>query len=422
MLLRFRVANHRSIRDECELSLIGSESGESRARATGLSHEGRDVSALPVLGVFGANAAGKSNLLSALREMRAAVRTSFADWAKTPGVPRKPFKLDRESAEETSLYEVDLTLGRSRTRFTYGFELSDERVEAEWLHAYPNGKREIWFDREAGRPEAEGGEFVFEGDGFKGRRDDLVALTRSDALFLSTGATLNDPQLSALHRWFLDNLWLVTPGADVEHRTRWTQELIEQNVKDGYRERVMNLLAAADLGITGMDVDPETGAVRLRHRTADGDETPLDFLTEESFGTHAWFAFLGPMLTVLDKGAVLLVDELDSSLHPTLAAEVVRIFQDPKANPRNAQLIFTTHDATLLGSEVLDRPLGRDQVWITIKSRSGATELYPVTAAHPKDGENLERGYLRGRYGGVPRVSAGEIARELSWQEEKATA
>ncbi|MFE7107783.1 ATP/GTP-binding protein [Streptomyces sp. NPDC057575] len=125
---------------------------------------------------------------------------------------------------------------------------------------------------------------------------------------------------------------------------------------------------------------------------------------------------------VLDKGAVLLVDELDSSLHPTPAAEVVRIFQDPKANPRNAQLIFATHDATLLGSEVLDRPLGRDQVWITIKSRSGTTELYPVTAARPKDSENLERGYLRGRYGGVPRVSGGEIARELSWQEEKATA
>ncbi|MEU2132538.1 AAA family ATPase [Streptomyces sp. NPDC018352] len=377
------------------------------------------MSAVPVLGIFGANAAGKSNLLSALREMRAAVRTSFADWAKTPGVPRKPFKLDRVSAGETSLYEVDLTLGRSRTRFTYGFELSDERVEAEWLHAYPNGKREIWFDREAARPEAEGGEFVFEGDGFKGRRDDLVALTRPDALCLSTGATLNDPQLSALHRWFLDNLWLVTPGADVEHRTRRTQELIEQSVKDGYRERVRHLLAAADLGITGMDVDPETGAVRLRHRAVDGDETPLDFLTEESFGTHAWFAFLGPMLTALDKGAVLLVDELDSSLHPTLAAEAVRIFQDPKANPRNAQLIFTTYDTTLLGSEVLDRPLGRDQVWITIKSWSGATDLYPVTAAHPKDGENLERGYLRGRYGGVPRVSAGEIARELFWQEGK---
>ncbi|MCX4845033.1 ATP/GTP-binding protein [Streptomyces sp. NBC_00893] len=422
MLLRFRVANHRSIRDECELSLIGSDPGDGNARATGLHHDGHTVAALPVLGIFGSNAAGKSNMLSALSDMRHAVRTSFADWTKSPGVPREPFKLDPACAEETSLYEVDLSLGRSGTRFTYGFELSDERVEAEWLHAYPGGKRETWFDREAGRPDAEGGEFVFEGGGFKGNQELLVSVTRDDALFLSTAATLNDPQLSALHRWFLDNLWLVTPGEDAGHRSRWTLDLIEQNAKDGYRERVLRLLAAADLGVTGMEVDPETGAVRLRHRTADGTDVPLDFLTEESFGTHAWFAFLGPMLTVLDKGAVLLVDELDSSLHPTLAAEVVRIFQDPKANPRDAQLIFTTHDATLLGSEVLDRPLARDQVWIAAKDRSGATEIYPLTAAHPKDGENLERGYLRGRYGGVPRVSAGEIARELSWQEEKATA
>ncbi|MFE3824226.1 ATP/GTP-binding protein [Streptomyces sp. NPDC059092] len=119
---------------------------------------------------------------------------------------------------------------------------------------------------------------------------------------------------------------------------------------------------------------------------------------------------------------MLLVDELDSSRHPTLAAEVVRTFQGPKANPRDAQLIFTTHDATLLGSEVLDRPLGRDRVWITAKDRTGATELYPLTAARPADGENLERGYPRGRYGGVPRVSAGEIAREVPWQEAKASA
>ena len=91
-------------------------------------------------------------------------------------------------------------------------------------------------------------------------------------------------------------------------------------------------------------------------------------------------------------------------------------------NPRGAQLIFTTHDATLLGKEVLDRPLGRDQVWVTAKRRSGETELYPLSEAKPRKEENLERGYLRGRYGGVPRVTAGEIARELSWPETKATA
>ncbi|MET9850737.1 AAA family ATPase [Streptomyces ossamyceticus] len=464
VLLRFRVANHRSIRDECELSLVAAEH-EGTARSTGLREDGLDIGVEPVVGVFGANASGKSNLLSAMRYMRRAVRESFAEWTKLPDVPREPFKLDPGALDETSLFEVDLALGAKRTtRYTYGFELSDERVEAEWLYAYPDGKRVVWFDREADRPLREGGEFVFdESDiGFRGRRDDLVAFTRPNALFLSTAAALNDPQLSAVHRWFLDNLWLVTPGEDVAARTEWTRRLLMDaraasrdpdahldkdaraaravsrnkdthlgndprarsaaSAKKGtgdYPERLAQLLAIADLGLTGVDIDRETGEVTLRHRTPDGGEAPLDFRTEESLGTHSWFAFLGPVLHVLDSGSTLLVDELDSSLHPTLAAEVVRLFQDPRANPRDAQLIFTTHDATLLGSEVLDTPLDRNQVWITAKRRSGQTELYRLTDAGPGPGENLERGYLRGRYGGVPRVGAGEIAREVSWQEEQ---
>ena len=444
MLLRFRVANHRSIRDECELSLVGAER-DGITRSTGLKEDGLDVTAEPVVGVFGANASGKSNLLSAMRYMRRAVRESFAEWTKLPDVPREPFKLDPEALEETSLYEVDLALGAKRkTRYTYGFELSDERVEAEWLYAYPDGKRVVWFDREADRPrgeDGEGGECVFDESHtcFRGRREDLVAFTRPNALFLSTAAALNDPQLSAIHRWFLDNLWLVTPGEDVAARTEWTRRLlmdaraatritddarahsaVSAKRKTGdYPERLAQLLAIADLGLTGVDIDRETGEVTLRHRTPDGGEAPLDFRTEESLCTHIWFAFLGPVLHVLDSGSALLVDELDSSLHPTLAAEVVRLFQDPRANPRDAQLIFTTHDATLLGSEVLDTPLDRNQVWITAKRRSGQTELYRLTDAGPGPGENLERGYLRGRYGGVPRVGAGEIAREVSWQVEQ---
>ncbi|MFD8556390.1 AAA family ATPase [Streptosporangium canum] len=424
MLIRFRVANHRSIRDEHELSLIATEFDEGAGRRIGLKYRGRDVSAQPVVGVFGANASGKSNLLSGFRLMRDAVRDSFADWAKAPEVvPRQPFKLDPASRAETTLFEVDLALGRDPVRYTYGFELSDERVEAEWLHAYPHGRRNVWFDREADRPESEGGEFIFRGEGFRGEREPLVKLTRPNALFLSVGATLNDPQLSAIHRWFLNNLWLVTPGRDLSARVDWTKRLLTRSDRaENYHQRIMQLLQSADLGVTRLDTDPETGEIRLWHRTPDGGETPLDFRTEESLGTHAWFAFLGPMLTVLDQGSVLLVDELDSSLHPTLAAEVVRVFQDPESNPRGAQLIFTTHDATLLGSEVLDRPLNRDQVWITVKQRSGETELYPLTEAKPRKEENLERGYLRGRYGGVPRVTAGKIVRELSRQEAKATA
>jgi hypothetical protein len=237
---------------------------------------------------------------------------------------------------------------------------------------------------------------------------------------LSTGATLNDPQLAALHRWFINNLWLMTPGQDVKARSDWTQRMLADPKRGkGYREWLIELLAIADLGINGIDIDRKTGEIALRHRGSDGTDVALEFVGEESLGTHSWFAFLGPMLSVLEAGSALLVDELDSSLHPTLAAEVVRLFQNPKSNPRGAQLLFTTHDATLLGNAVLDRPLAREQVWITSKKTSGETELYPLVAAGPGVDEDLERGYLRGRYGGSPRVSVGEVARALIWMENE---
>ncbi|MFB6779664.1 ATP/GTP-binding protein [Streptomyces sp. NPDC056352] len=428
MLLSFRVANHRSIRADQELSLVATEFNDGSGRETEARLDGKPVSVLPAIGIFGANASGKSNILAALRFMRRAVLESFADWGKHPDtVPREPFALDPGAREETSFFEVELLLGpRDRkTRYTYGFEVSDECVVAEWLHAYPSGRRQIWFDREAGRLEDEGGEFKFPGSGLRGRKDEIKELTRPNALFLTVGATLNHPQLAAVHRWFLNNLWLVTSQHDVPARTEWTREqLTAKSASAHFRERLIRLLATADLGITGLTTDPDTGEVQLLHRTPAGEAQALDFWREESLGTHAWFAFLGPLLNILERGGTLLADELDSSLHPRLAAEVIRLFQDPDANPRVAQLIFTTHDATLLGPSVAERPLDRDQVWITVKKNTGQSDLYPLLAAKVRKDDNLERRYLHGHYGGVPRVGAGEFARKLALLEGegKATA
>ncbi|MGW0034186.1 AAA family ATPase [Streptomyces sp. NPDC003314] len=426
MLLSFRVANHRSIRDEQELSLVATEFNERTARDTGARSDGRPLSVLPAVGIFGANASGKTNVLAAMRFMREAVLDSLAAWDREAGVPRQPFELADEASEDTSLFEVELLLGRAeKVRYTYGFELSDERVESEWLHAYPSGRRQVWFDREADRPREEGGEFRFPGSGLSGRKDLkdlLVSTTRPNALFLTVGAALNHPQLSAIHRWFRDNLWLVTTGKDVVARTAWTREQLTGDRAAELRERLTTMLASADLGVTGVEVDPESGDVRLLHRGADGASRPLDFWKQESLGTHAWFAFLGPLLRMLGRkgGGVLLADELDSSLHPLLAAEVVRLFQDGKANPELAQLIFTTHDATLLGPSVVERPLDRDQVWIAVKEGSGESSLYPLLAARKaRNDENLERRYLHGHYGGVPRLATGEVARQLADLEQQ---
>ena len=151
VLLRFRVANHRSIRTEHEFSLVATEFDEGTARRTGVRAEGREIRVVPVAGIFGANASGKSNVLAAVWAMREAVRTSLAEWAQGAGVPREPFALDPAARDDTTLFEVDLLLGEPRIRYTYGFELSDERVEAEWLHAYPT-RTQAGLVRPRGRP------------------------------------------------------------------------------------------------------------------------------------------------------------------------------------------------------------------------------------------------------------------------------
>jgi AAA15 family ATPase/GTPase len=169
------------------------------------------------------------------------------------------------------------------------------------------------------------------------------------------------------------------------------------------------MLRTADLGVLSIELEergPGLPRIRLAHRTS-SEAVTLDFDRQESQGTQAWLALLGPLISALDQGSVLLVDELDSSLHPVLVAETIRLFNDPDANPRGAQLVCTLQDVTLLGSIHAKRPLDRDQVWLTTKGRTGESELYPLTDAHPRKEESLERGYLRGRYGGIPRVVTG---------------
>ncbi|MEU0565787.1 ATP-binding protein [Nonomuraea sp. NPDC005983] len=406
LLVGFRAANVLSFRGEFELSLLAPDGGDRAAR----SLDGLRVS--PVAAIFGANASGKTNVLSAMCWMRHAVLDSVAAWARAKGVPRRPFALDREATREASLFEVDILI--SGDRYVYGFEVSDQRVETEWLHVFPKGsrRRQVWFDRDAERPERGEDEYRFPSDRLRGAKKPVIDYTRSDALFLTAAASLQLKQLVPVHDWFKDNLWQVSPGDDLRQRdayTRW--ELL----KPEFRDRVEGLLSVADLGVTGVVVEDrgeDTPEVFLVHQGKDGP-VPFDMHHQESFGTLAWFAFLGPLLKALDDGAVLLVDELDSSVHPLLVAEVVRLFEDPVANPRGAQLIFTGHDATLLSKAHVQRPLDREQVWITEKRRSGESELYPLTEVGVRADESLDRGYLRGRYGGVPHIGLNGMAVEI---------
>jgi predicted ATPase len=184
------------------------------------------------------------------------------------------------------------------------------------------------------------------------------------------------------------------------------------------RESALALLRFADLGIDDVQfVEDEdeshlSGQPRRRLRlihTAGGQELPFE-IAEESAGTQTWFTLIGPALTALRRGQVLLFDEIDASLHPRLSARLLELFQDPKTNPHGAQLIFTTHDTSLLNY------LNRDEVWLTEKGSDGETTL---TALAEYGGDkvrrslNLERAYLQGRFGAVPELDQFALRRAL---------
>ena len=427
MLINFRTENFRSLRDLNELSLIV-PSGTDTRRDTIVSLPRQTSTRVgTVAGIFGPNASGKSNVLKAIESMRDAVIQSHQQWKPEGGAPQDPFLLDEEHRERPTLFEVDLLL--DNRRFQYGFCLDKIGVTSEWLYEYPQNRRRLLFERRRGQEP----DFRF-GKSLTGPISTLRELTRPNSLFLSVGAANNHPRLGRIYRWFAHGVQTLAPDQMSYWAKLTSRVLADKDAAPLIRE----LLRVADLGIVDarvkrMDVDEEfeswikelfermPGAprgersnieeafelarqsVELDHE-ADGGErkVPISF-DRESRGTQNWFSLMGALVSTFYQGALLLIDELDSSLHPYLSEEVLRMFHDPDENKKNAQLVFTSHDPTLLGNLLGEQtPLRRDEIWITEKDRSGATRLYSLTDFKPRKSENLERGYLQGRYGGVP--------------------
>ena len=288
---------------------------------------------------------------------------SYADWTSYDGIPRQEFALDPTAASETCLYEADFVLGDG-VRRTYGFELGAQRIEAEWLYAYPKGRRQVWFERDPTRDK----DFDFPGERLHDRAR-LARTTRPDALLLTRAANDGHEQLTPIFDWFKNNLWDVTPETERTQREDYTAVQLLRS--EDFRRRAEELLRVADLGIAGVEVEQSSSGrplVRLIHSVG-GERTALDWSTE-SWGTRSWFALIGPLLLALDSGAVLLIDELDASLHPRFAAEVVRLFQALWVNPKGAQLVFTGHDPSLLRTPGGGRP-GTGAVVGSLRRTSG---------------------------------------------------
>lgn len=408
MFIRFRCGNHRSLCFEQSIDFraqpVVAEDDSRGRRILGYSRP-----LLPALGIFGANASGKSNLLDALAFMRQAVSGSHRLWPPDGGVPRDPFAWGGH-AERASLYEVAFVAGG--VRYVYGFQVDDEQVAEEWIFAWPRGRKQKWLERK-------GATFNF-GDGLKGENRRIAQVTRENALFLSTAAQHRHTQLGVIHRWFrslrcqnLDAAYQ-DPRHHLPFERRLAHLLRSRDDLEGEEflfpesdasfRRLLQLLRSADLGIEDIQLS-EGGRKRrptilLRHSSSDGDAwLPLE---EESDGTRAVLGLAARALETLHVGRVLIVDDLDSHLHPHLTLALVELFNCPDANPEDAQILFTSHASVLLAGST--PVLRADQVWLADKDGVGATALSRLSAARPGS-VDLERDYLTGRFGAVPDCS-----------------
>ena len=415
MLIRFEVANFRSIHEPVELSMVAVDS--NRPEAVQIPNLGESL--LHVAAIFGPNASGKSNIISAFNWLRDAVQFSLQSW--DDGIPVEPFAFAAGNVEPTE-FAVDAVIGG--VRFEYLVELNRQAVAYEALFHYPERKRRRIFERTGGELKLQRGL-----GNLSGTRELLTPRT----LALSAARRFGEPLVSEFANGLLRAQALglrthdrrrpipertptrtVFEGLDGQDSLFVLEEVGGFSLPD--RAQALALLRLADLGIDDVVVDPHDPSeraargrrLRLTHRTADGS-VPLDFAAE-SEGTRTWFRLIGPVLVALKEGSLLLIDELDASLHPTLSGELIRLFQDQATNPQHAQLVFTSHDTSLLNH------LNRDEVWLTEKSETGATRLGALAefaGERVRASVNLEKAYLHGRFGALPDTDRTDLLRVL---------
>ena len=415
MLVEFRIKNFRSLRDEQVLSLVASRDKtlqQTHTLATGLKAA---PSLLCSAVVYGANASGKSNLIKAMQYMRGVVAESATVIQPGQTYAVQPFRLDAQSAKEPTGFEVTFIV--DGVRYQYGFAMTSQRIVSEHLLVYKAFKPQRWFERHFN--EASGKDIYNFGPGLKGSRTLWEGATRPNALFLSMAVQLNSEALRPVFDWFVNGLVIFNEQAQLSQQV--SIQMLKQ--PDG-RKQICDFLSAADVSIAdievvtrkvpGQAVHVDLVAGKTEVRTEEMEEHQLRFshvtgqgkavfdLTEESNGTRNLLFLAGPVLEILRKGQTLVIDELDTSLHTLLVRELVRLFHLPEINTGGAQLIFTTHDTSLLDAPDLFR---RDQVWFVEKDRDQTSALVSLSEFSPRKNEALERGYLMGRYGGVPLLS-----------------
>lgn len=415
MILSLKIENFRSIKGPLILDLTS----ENRLKEDELPFNSffeKDIEILRSLLIYGRNASGKSNVLLALNALTFLVKNSDSFKHEEKIEPYEPFLFDSNSKEKPIKLEIDFITVENKTKFKYIISFNGSEIIYEALYIYPLGTQAKLFERKKGK--------ITYGDYYKGAKRKIEDDLLPNQLFLSKSSTSNIKYLDECYLYFTKYIYVSTIH-DTEYDKAIIRSFSELLLNDNKLKcNLLELLRAADTAISDFSIienekelkfpdkfpedikkkilESHKYEVRTKHSIYNNGEkigeANLD-LENESFGTKKLFTVGGLILDALHDGSVIVIDELDKGLHPILTKLLINLFNSKKNNPNNAQLIFATHDSSLLDLEMLRR----DQICFVDKTYEEQSILYKLSDIKGiRKDTPIDKWYLSGRFKAVP--------------------
>lgn len=437
MIVEFSVGNYRSFKDIQTLHMQSAKikSKYSEVDENNVFTTDKGLNLLKSKSIYGANASGKSSLIMAMFAMRLMITDSLKDEELISQFSYSFFALNEVNEEKPVFFQ--LVLNVDKTIFRYGFELFKGKVASEWLFGIPNKRETYYFLREGQEIKINEKRFR-EGVRFipKGNKEEILA--RENALFLSVLSAFNVKLIGEIV--FAVSQIVVITGLEDESLLQAVYEAfnydkmrlkiieimmgVDSSIKDIKKRGVVideNFLKG--LGVKGnpaFELGKEYASIIFYKGVYSEDgkyikERPLFLEHLEVAEGNKRMLYLSPHIAYsLLNGRTLIIDEFDARLHPNLTRKIVKIFNSKKTNPKNAQLIFATHDSNLLDAKLLRR----DQICFVDKDKYGASTLISLVEFKGiRNDASFEKDYLKGKYGGVPNLNKFEWAFEQNETE-----
>lgn len=429
MLLEFKFQNFRSFRDETVLSLEAT--GLSAFKGSLIKYGTKNL--LPGIAIFGKNGGGKSNVIRAFWLAVQFIKNAQRTQHENSEIPVNPFALNDYSRNEPTAFEFVYTL--DDILYVYGFSATKDKIVSEYLYHSPNGQRALVFSRDYQK-------FSFTNKSEKARRTLISETVAENQLFFSVACTMNDSDCIRAMRWFREYVYFSRDYTDIS--TQIFENIDDKNIinaitsyaknadigildmsfeykskdvsfpedlPEGIKSALMTLLANLSAGANESEAKLKMGEIVATSfhqgiRKDGKNETYMLDVSDESDGTRKLMALAPAIETVLQKGGILMVDEIERELHPLLVKYIISKFQSKNTNKGGAQIVFTTHNTELMNLDIIRK----DQLYFVDKdSNEGTSELYSISDFSTKTSENIRKGYIVGKYGATPDVEIEEV-------------